>query len=160
MTPLVRPVADHDWPGIVALEAETYRGLGLSENPAALASRMSRPTSFVLDDGGAVAGYLLALPYPWLRWPDLRRAEETVFASTNLHLHDLVVAPAHRRAGLGGRLLHHLVSAARGQAYETIALVSVAGSGPFWSAHGFRPHPRMTLPAGYGPGATYLSRPL
>jgi predicted N-acetyltransferase YhbS len=160
MTSIVRPIADHDWPGIVALEAETYGGCGLSEDPAALASRASRTMSFVLDDGGEITGYLLALPYPHLRWPDLERAEETVFESANLHLHDIVVAGAHRRTGLGGRLLRNLLTAARAQAYEMISLVSVAGSRTFWSAQGFRPQSQIAPPAGYGPDATYMSRPI
>jgi ornithine decarboxylase len=116
--------------------------------------------SFVLDDGGEITGYLLALPYPHLRWPDLERAEETVFESANLHLHDIVVAGAHRRTGLGGRLLRNLLTAARAQAYEMISLVSVAGSRTFWSAQGFRPHSQIAPPAGYGPDATYMSRPI
>jgi GNAT superfamily N-acetyltransferase len=160
MTPVVRRIADHDWPGIVALEAEAYRGCGLSEDPAALSSRASDTTSFVVDHSGRIAGYLLALPYPRLRCPDLERAEEIVFESANLHLHDLVVAGAHRRTGLGGRLLHSLVTAARAQAYEMISLVSVAGSRSFWSARGFSPQSPIALPAGYGPDATYMSRPL
>jgi predicted N-acetyltransferase YhbS len=160
MTAIVRRIAEHDWPGIVALEAEAYRGCGLSEDPAALASRASGRTSFVLDDGGEITGYLLALPYPHLRCPHLGRAEETAFESANLHLHDLVVAGAHRRSGLGGRLLRNLVTAARAQAYEMISLVSVAGSGRFWSAHGFSPHLQIALPDGYGPDATYMSRPV
>ena len=160
MTAIVRRIADQDWPCIVALEAEAYRGCGLSEDPAALASRASGPTSFVLDDGGEITGYLLALPYPHLRCPDLARAEATVFESANLHLHDIVVAGAHRRAGLGGRLVRDLVTAARAQAYEMISLVSVGGSRRFWSAHGFSPYLELALPDGYGPDATYMSRPL
>ncbi|MGX6601636.1 GNAT family N-acetyltransferase [Micromonosporaceae bacterium Da 78-11] len=160
MTSTVRTVTDHDWPAIVALEAEAYGSHGLSESPAALASRAADATSFVLDVGGGVAGYLLALPYPRFRCPDLSRAEETVFASANLHLHDMVIADAVRRTGLGGRLLRTLVTAARREAYQMISLVSVADSRKFWHSRGFRPHFEVALPSVYGPDAIYMSRPL
>lgn len=160
MTVVPRPVSDEDWPGIVALETETYAGSGLSETPEALASRIDRSTSFVLADGRELAGYVLALPYPRFRFPDLARADTTSFVSANLHLHDLVVAPGHRRLGLGGRLLGHLMTEARRQAYEVISLVAVGDAAGFWAAHGFLGHSDITPPAGYGPGATYMSRTL
>ncbi|MFI1536179.1 GNAT family N-acetyltransferase [Streptomyces anandii] len=158
MTVVPRPVTEEDWPGIVALEAETYAESGLSEKPEVLASRLGRSTSFVLADGADVAGYVLALPYPRFRFPDLNRADPTSFVSTNLHLHDLVIAPGYRRLGLGRRLLGHLMTEARRQAYEVVSLVAVGDGAGFWVAHGFLRHPETRLPAAYGPGATYMSR--
>jgi ornithine decarboxylase len=162
MSPIVRGIADRDWARIIALEAEAYRDKGLSESPDALRSRAgaSPDTSFVIESGGEVAGYLLALPYPEFHCPDLTGAEAVVHESANLHLHDLVIAGDRRRAGLGGLLVRHLISAARARAYERISLVSVAGSQDYWAGHGFRPAPRAVLAPGYGPGAAYLSRPL
>lgn len=159
MTAVIRPIAERDWPQIVALETEAYQDAGLSESPEALASRAAPATSFVLDAGGEIAGYLIALPYPRFQCPDLARAEETAYESTNVHLHDLVVAGRYRRTGLGGRLVRHLVATVGTRAYEMISLVSVGGSRRFWSAHGFRPHPTIAPPGSYGPDATYMSRP-
>lgn len=160
MTIVPRPVTEEDWPDIVALETETYAESGLSEKPEALASRINRSTSFVLADGREIAGYVLALPYPRFRFPDLARADTTSFISTNLHLHDLVVGPGYRRLGLGERLLGHMMTEARRQAYEVVSLVAVGDGAGFWAAHGFLRHSEITLPAAYGPGATYMSRPL
>jgi predicted N-acetyltransferase YhbS len=159
MTAVIRPIAERDWPQIVALEAEAYHDAGLSESPEALASRAAPATSFVLDADGEITGYLMALPYPRFQCPDLTRAEETAYESTNVHLHDLVVAGRHRRTGLGGRLVRHLVTTVGAQAYEMISLVAVGGSRRFWSAHGFRPHLKIAPPGSYGPDATYMSRP-
>jgi ornithine decarboxylase len=158
--PRVRPIADDDWDSIVALEAGVYTGSDLSEDRAALESRgrASPSTSFVLDDGERIAGYLLALPYPMFRYPDLTRVEGDVVASANLHLHDLVIGDDFRGTGLARRLLRHLDETARSQRYERISLVAVGGSDPFWSAHGYRPHPEVTLPASYGADAVYMSR--
>ncbi|HWG99989.1 MAG TPA: GNAT family N-acetyltransferase [Pilimelia sp.] len=158
----IRRIADRDWDDVVALEAAAYRARGLSEAREVLESRgrASPATSFVLDIDGRVAGYLLALPYPRFRCPDPRRAERTAYASPDLHLHDLVVRADLRGAGHGGRLLRHLTATATPHGYRHLSLVAVAGSGRFWAAHGFRPHPEVPLPGAYGAGAVYLSRPL
>ena len=153
----IRSIRDGDWDGIVALEAATYTETALSEEPAALKSRGAPTTSFVLEAQGQLAGYLLALPYPLFRYPDLSRAEEAGFRSSNLHLHDLVIAEHHRRRGLATNLLHHLANAATQQRYERISLVAVAGSDTFWSAKGYRAHPEIALPTSYGANAVYMS---
>lgn len=102
----VRPLADGDWDAVVTLERDAYTGLGLSEGRAALQSRAaaSPDTCFVVDVGARTAGYVLALPYPPHRYPDLTRTEADRDASEpgNLHLHDIVVAPGLRRRGSAG----------------------------------------------------------
>ncbi|MEU9888861.1 GNAT family N-acetyltransferase [Sphaerisporangium sp. NPDC051011] len=155
----VRQISDGDWDGIAALEADVYTGAGLSEGRAVLESRAvpSPGTCFLLECGRRPAGYVLALPYPMFRCPDLAREEERAFRSRNLHLHDLVIAEAFRGRGLARRLLRHLQAAARAKTYERISLVAVADSEPFWSAHGYRPHPDVGLPGGYGAHAVYMS---
>ncbi|MFE7812263.1 GNAT family N-acetyltransferase [Streptomyces sp. NPDC057433] len=100
--------------GVAAPEAGTYAGSGLSEKLEVLASWIGPSASFVLADGGEIAGCALALPR--LRFPDLVRADTRSFTSTHLHLHDLVVAPGRRRRGPGGLLPNHLTTEARRQA--------------------------------------------
>ncbi|MFE6776538.1 GNAT family N-acetyltransferase [Streptomyces sp. NPDC057702] len=160
----IRLVEDTDWTALAALEERAYAGLGLSEGEAALRSRarVSPDTCTVLDRDGHLVGYLLALPYPPFHSPDLAHAEPTSTATPtrNLHLHDLVVAPEHRGAGLARRLLRHLTATARAAGYEQISLVAVAGSAAFWAGHGFRPHPEVPLPDSYGPDARYMSAPV
>ncbi|MGI5336015.1 GNAT family N-acetyltransferase [Streptomyces sp. CA-181903] len=161
----VRGIAERDWDAVVALEAGAYTALGLSEGRAALRSRAdaSPGTCFVLDVDARPAGYLLALPYPAFRCPDLTRPEapgEPPDPAANLHLHDIVVAPHLRRRGLGRHLLLHLTRTARARGDERISLVAVGGSEAFWSARGFAAHPDVTLPDGYGPDAVYMSRPV
>ncbi|MFJ6074133.1 GNAT family N-acetyltransferase [Streptomyces sp. NPDC093065] len=161
----VRPLGDGDWDAVVALERDAYTGLGLSEGRAALQSRAaaSPGTCFVVDVGARTAGYLLALPCPPHRYPDLTRAEEPAAPACppgNLHLHDIVVAPGLRRRGLARHLLHRLTGTARARGDERISLVAVGGTEPFWSARGFVPEPGV-VPAGeYGGGAVYMSKPV
>ncbi|KAB7833797.1 GNAT family N-acetyltransferase [Streptomyces mobaraensis] len=170
----VRGIAERDWDAVVALEAGAYTALGLSEGRAALRSRAdaSPDTCFVLDVDSRPAGYLLALPYPAFRCPDLTRPEEPrepgepgereepADPAANLHLHDIVVAPHLRRRGLARHLLRHLARTARTRGDERISLVAVGGSEAFWSARGFAAHPDVALPDGYGPQAVYMSRPV
>ena len=149
----IRRIADADWDGIVAMESRAYAELGLSEERAALESRVrvSPTTCCALDLARGWRGYLLALPYPMFRYPDLDRTEEFAFPSRNLHLHDLVIAEESRRGGLAQRLLHHLTAAARSHGYEQISLVAVAGSETYWSARGFAGHQEVVPPGSYGP---------
>ncbi|MEU8263440.1 GNAT family N-acetyltransferase [Micromonospora sp. NPDC048999] len=156
----LRSIRPGDWPGITALETEAYGGIGLSESRAVLESRarVSPSTSFVLEVGGRVGGYLLALPYPRFQFPDPARAEEAAHHSSNLHLHDIVVGGSLRGRGWARRMVRHLTNAARSSRFDRISLVAVGGTTGFWSAHGFRPQPGVAVPAGYGPGAVYMSR--
>ncbi|MET9802591.1 GNAT family N-acetyltransferase [Streptomyces sp. NPDC006368] len=158
----IRRLSGRDWNAVLALEAGAYADSGLSEDGEALRSRAlaSPGTCFVLDAGPRTAGYVLALPYPLFRYPDLSRGEDTTFDSRNLHLHDIVIAPELRGRGLGRLLLRHLTATAGARGYERISLVSVGGSAPFWAAHGYRPHDEVALPASYGTGARYMSAPV
>ncbi|MFF7632749.1 GNAT family N-acetyltransferase [Kitasatospora sp. NPDC008050] len=155
----IRPVHDGDWDAIVALEAAAYGDSELSEERAALESRgrVSPGTSFVLEHEQRLLGYVLALPYPMDRYPDLSRAERWAHRSGNLHLHDLVIAAQERGRGLGARLLAHLTATAAAGGFERISLVAVGGAHTFWAAHGFRTHREVALPPGYGPDARYMS---
>ncbi|MGW4023149.1 GNAT family N-acetyltransferase [Streptomyces sp. NPDC005009] len=139
-----------------------YAPASLSEGAEALRSRgrASPKTCFVLETGDRVAGYVLALPYPRLRYPDLTRPEERAYDSRNLHLHDLVIADDLRGRGLGSRLLRHLTAVARRSSYERISLVAVGGTAGFWAGHGYRPEPGAELHGGYGDGAVYMSCPV
>ncbi|MFW6690949.1 GNAT family N-acetyltransferase [Streptomyces sp. MAR4 CNX-425] len=163
----VRHIARRDWGAIAALEDRAYAGRALAEGRAALQARgrASPGTCFVLDADGAPEGYLLALPYPLFRCPELHAAGDTGHAAPggsggagNLHLHDVVVAEHLRGAGLAGRLIARLTATARARRYERISLVAVAGSADFWSRRGYRPYADVTPPADYGPGAVYMSR--
>jgi ornithine decarboxylase len=159
LTASIRALSPADWASVTSLESAAYAPLGLSEDPAVLRSRAGAGTSFVLSLGSSVAGYLLALPFEYGRFPSLADSS-TPSASDDLHLHDMVIAAEHRGSGFGSRLTGHLFSAARAQDYARISLVSVGGSGAFWTRHGFQPRPEVPAPAGYGPGATYMSRSL
>lgn len=158
----IRHVSLDDWDAIAELEAKAYSASGLSEGRDVLMSRarVSPETCFVAQRGQELAGYVIALPYPPFEYPDLAEAEHSAHRTDNLHLHDMVVAERFRGRGLARRMLDRLTAVASALTYDTISLVAVGGSDAFWAANGFRPHSEVDVPAGYGPQAVYMSRPV
>ncbi|MFJ3787388.1 GNAT family N-acetyltransferase [Kitasatospora sp. NPDC090091] len=165
----IRPLAPGDWDGVVALEERAYAASGLSEGRAALESRgrASPDTCFALEYRGRFGGYLLALPYPLYRCPDLSRAEAAGSVAGrpaappgNMHAHDLVIAEELRGRGLAPLMLGHLAATARARGFATISLVAVRGSDVLWAPLGYRAAPAVALPASYGDRAVYMSMSL
>ncbi|MEU5869288.1 MULTISPECIES: GNAT family N-acetyltransferase [unclassified Nonomuraea] len=158
----IRGISDGDWDDIAALESVVYGDAGLSEGRAALRSRaeVSPDTCFLLECGRRPAGYVIALPYPMFRFPDLTRPERERFRSANLHLHDLVIAEDFRGRGLARLLLRHLSAHAERAGFEHISLVAVEGTEPFWSAQGYDAHREIAVPSCYGRRSRYMSTPV
>ncbi|MFG2140738.1 GNAT family N-acetyltransferase [Streptomyces sp. NPDC048650] len=158
----IRLLREEDWDELVILEERAYAASGLSEGEAALRSRhrASPSTCFVLEHAGGFGGYLLALPYPLFRCPDLSLAEEGAVQGSNLHLHDLVIAERARGRGLAHRIQQHLEETGRAASYQTLSLVAVHGSQVMWTTLGYRARPEIELPASYGAEAVYMAKPL
>ncbi|MFI6845657.1 GNAT family N-acetyltransferase [Kitasatospora sp. NPDC050467] len=178
----IRRLAAGDWDDVVALEERAYAASGLSEGRAALESRgrASPGSCFALEYRGRFGGYLLALPYPLFRCPDLSLAEasdglessgDLAEASgglpgrptgrpTNMHAHDLVISEELRGRGLAPLMLGRLAETARARGYATISLVAVRGSEVLWAPLGYRPDPEVALPESYGDRALYMSMAL
>ncbi|MFJ6384193.1 GNAT family N-acetyltransferase [Kitasatospora sp. NPDC092039] len=158
----IRLLAEGDWDAVVALEHDAYAADGLSEGREALRSRaLSSPqTCFVLEQHGTVRGYLLSLPYPPLRCPDLDRPEATAYASDNLHVHDLVIAEELRGRDVALGFIRHFRERAEEQGYERISMVAVRGADILLRLLGYRAHREVPVPACYGRRAVYMSMPV
>lgn len=162
----IRLVQEEDWGDVVALEARVYAASGLSEGREALRSRhyVSPSTCFVLEHAGGFGGYLLALPYPLFRCPDLSLTEDGVVQESdqgsNLHTHDLAIVESARGRGMARRMVRHLEESARTAHYRSLSLVAVCGSEMLWSRLGYRARPEVGLPASYGAEAVYMAKPI
>ncbi|MFI2609145.1 GNAT family N-acetyltransferase [Kitasatospora sp. NPDC018619] len=161
----IRLLREEDWDEVVALEERAYAASGLSEGREALRSRhaASPDTCYVLEHPGGLGGYLLALPYPLYRCPDLSRSEDAAGPGerpTNLHAHDLVISERLRGRGLSLRMLRHLEGTARAAGYRSVSLVAVRGSHVLWTPLGYRARPEIDLPESYGTRAVYMAMPL
>ena len=159
---LIRQLTDDDWDAVVALEHDAYAADGLSEGRESLQSRAlgSPGTCFVLEQHGAVRGYLLSLPYPPLRCPDLAEAEETAFESGNLHVHDLVIAEELRGREIAEDFMRYLQARAAELEFEQISMVAVRGTDILLRLLGYRANREVAVPASYGRRAVYMSMPV
>lgn len=159
---LIRPLTDDDWDAVVALEHDAYAADGLSEGREALQSRAvaSPETCFVLEQHGTVRGYLLSLPYPPLRCPDLALAEDTTFESGNLHMHDMVIAEELRGRDVAEAFMRYFQARAQELGFEEISMVAVRGTDILLRLLGYRSHREVAVPASYGRRAVYMSRPV
>ncbi len=159
---LIRQLIDDDWDAVVALEHDAYAADGLSEGREALQSRAlgSPGTCFVLEQHGTVRGYLLSLPYPPLRCPDLAEAEDTAFESDNLHVHDLVIAEDLRGREVAEDFMWYLRARAVESGFEQISMVAVRGTDILLRLLGYRAHREVAVPASYGRRAVYMSMPV
>ncbi len=158
----IRLLNEQDWDSVVDLEHAAYAADGLSEGREALQSRArsSPDTCFVLERHGAVVGYLLSLPYPPLRCPDLGRPEEAVYRSANLHVHDLVIAEELRGREVALGFIRHFREQAGEQGFERISMVAVRGADILLRLLGYRAHREVAVPACYGRRAVYMSMPV
>ncbi|UYY56898.1 GNAT family N-acetyltransferase [Sphingomonas sp. S2-65] len=149
-----------DLDGVVAVAAVAF-----PEHPegrACFAERLALcpQLCFVLDDDGAVAGYLIAYPWPQGAIPPL----DTLLGGlpedrTALYLHDLALSPRVRGGGQAAAGIALLLERAQTMGAATISLVSVNGSAGFWERLGFE---AVAAPAGklasYGDAARYMRR--
>ncbi len=143
----VRPARPEDLPGVETIERASF---GDPWPRAALRDEL-RPDGlrlpFVAERGGAVVGYLMA-------WR----------AGDELHILNLAVAPAERRAGTGTLLLTAALAAAA-EAGLTLATLEVrVGNAParaFYARHGFAASGlRRRYYRDNGEDALIMSRPL
>lgn len=111
----------------------------------------------VLLDGGDVVGYGVGHPWVLGRVPVLDGFLGGLPSEPGcMYLHDVGILPGHR----GGRSLEYLdymVGLSGGLHY--VAMVSVYGSGGWWSRHGFVPDMGVDV-SSYGEGAVYMVRSL
>jgi ribosomal protein S18 acetylase RimI-like enzyme len=153
-----RAMAAADLDGVVAVAAVAFPDH--PEGRACFAERLAlAPDSCrVLADGAAIAGYLIAYPWPLGEIPPLDTLlGQLPKAPGAWYLHDLALLPEARGQGHAAAGLARLFA----RADAPIALVSVNDSAAFWAAHGFVQQQSPALTAklkSYGPHAGYRVR--
>jgi len=114
---------------------------GFSEDAAVIAEkqRLSPDSCFVLENGGSVAGYLIA--HPWIKGsaPALDEFLGRIPANADvLYLHDLALLPEARGGGNAARGAAVVSAFAVAAGYRAVALIAVNNSAPFWRRQGFK----------------------
>lgn len=145
--PLIRPIRADDDAAVAAIIREVMASFGAtgpeysSSDPEVGAMSAAyggaRSAYFVLDDGGRVTGCGGIAP--------LAGAESDV-----CELRKMYLLPAARGRGLGERMLHHCLDAARARGYQRCYLETLAGmeaAQPLYRKAGFR---KLAGPLGSG----------
>lgn len=137
---IIRPVAESDLPGILAVQQACY-GDGFLEPGDALASRWARSPAMCLValDGAEVVGYLLS--HAWHAWAPPKLHVPLPVADTADMLwfvHDMAIAPAGRGQRLGERLYATACASAQAQGLWQSRLVAVQGADVFWRRLGYQ----------------------
>ncbi|WP_433036938.1 GNAT family N-acetyltransferase [Actinomycetospora sp. CA-053990] len=135
MDATIRPAQPQELEHLRAVEVAAgapFRDLGMDPiaddappSTVVLQSALERGGLWVIEDAGAVAGYLM---------DDVVDGEP--------HLEQVSVHPDHARRGLGARLVEDLVARARADGHRAVTLttfVDVPWNGPYYARLGFRP---------------------
>ena len=105
--------------------------------------RLSPLFCFILSDNGSssgsVYGYCLAHPYKMNSIPALDQLLHKLPEKCDtLYIHDLALLPEAQGGGNGKKAVELLFSVAEREKFETLSLVAVHGSQPFWQKNGFK----------------------
>lgn len=121
---------------------------------------------FVLADRekGPARGYLVAYPWTAGAAPALNTLIEAIPGDASvIYLHDLVLDPTVRGAGMARLIIEQLAQNARLAGWPALALVAVNDAAAFWERHGFSvvsPTGMADKLASYGADARYMVRRL
>lgn len=115
---------------------------------------------FVLAAEDGLKGYALSHPYAKDRVPALNSLLGGLPARCDTYyLHDIALLPTARGGGAGETIVAILKKHARAAGFDTLSLVAVNDSGPFWERLGFAAREAGALAgtlASYGRGTVYM----
>jgi GNAT superfamily N-acetyltransferase len=137
----VRPLVTADLPDLFRIERDAYTP-ELRESEAAVLSKMAlfRAGTLGCFDRGQMCGYAFALPLRRGTLVGVAQVLDVLPADPDvMYIHDMVVAPGHRRRHVASTLLAEIVRLAGALNLGAFALVAVQGSEPFWQRAGFTP---------------------
>jgi GNAT superfamily N-acetyltransferase len=159
-----RAMTTLDLPAVDAIAAVVHPAF--PEDIAVFAERLRLygDGAWLLEIGGAPAGYLLSHPWPAGTMPRLNHLYRMLPAGLQTYyLHDLALLPTARGFGAAAAIVKRALAHARRAGFATASLVAVSGSAPFWERHGFAPAatPELREPLlGYEAAARYMVRGL
>lgn len=116
---------------------------------------------YVLASGDALKGYALSHPYVTDSAPALNTLLGTLPESCDTYyIHDIAIVPEARSGNAGKAIVAFLKAHARVAGFDTICLVAVNDSAPFWERHGFVAREIAGMQQkleSYGTGVSYMT---
>ena len=160
MQPLIRPIETQDWAAIMRVQSLAYPADFLESEAALRAKQLIEPhVCRVLEIDQQVNAYCLA--HAWLAGvvPSLHSTHSGDCESPNLFIHDMAIAPAVAGRGYARQLFNHIRTGAITAGFQSISLVAVQQSAPFWEKQGFS-RTTIAIPESYGEDACYMTQAL
>lgn len=157
----LRPLHEADATALLAVQALAYPP-SHHESWAVLGRRLQLwPQGCWGAEGDAgLCAYVISHPWQQGRPVPLHGVLESLPARPDAyHLHDLALHPDARGRGVAAQLVEAVLRQAAAAGLDTLTLVAVQGSRPFWERMGFRASP-AALPAAYGADALAMRRRL
>lgn len=110
------------------------------EDEVVFANRLElHPTGCaVLENGGAIKGYVISHPWVFQAPPALNSLLTMVSEPSTFYIHDLALLPEIRKSGAGTVAIDMVVARARLMQLPNMTLVAVNNSVHFWQRHDFK----------------------
>lgn len=159
-----RAMSALDLGAVAAIAAAVHKDF--YESPAVLAERVALYPNgaHLLEIGERPVGYVLSHPWKADAVPALNSPLGALpVDADSFYLHDLALLPVARRIGAGGTMVSTLARHAEARGFQTMSLVAVHGSEPFWRRRGFEPRDLPELAGNlltYAADARYMVRML
>lgn len=154
-SPHWRPMRPDDLAAVTAISATVHGDFAETQRTYAERLALYPAGCLVLEQGGAVLGFLVSHPWHQSQSPALNQPLGAIpTRNADYYLHDIAVLQQTRGSGAGKAALAYVIDHARESGFTQIDLVAVNGADRFWSAQGFE-HVEKISP--YGPG-THVMR--
>jgi GNAT superfamily N-acetyltransferase len=133
-----RAMTDYDLPAVQAIADVVHPDFFEAPDVLAERYRLYRNGCYLLELGEKPTGYVLSHPWRYGSLPALNSLLHTLPADADTYyLHDVALLPVARRIGAASKIVKALTKHASVEGYQTMTLVAVNKSVPFWERHGF-----------------------
>ena len=159
-----RALTGYDFAAVFEIANRVHPGFFEAEAVLAEKFDLYRNGCYLLEVSEKPAGYVLSHPWKRGELPALDTLLGDIPADADsYYIHDLALLPLTRGLGAARQIVSALTKHANAMGYETMSLVAVNGSGPFWEKQGFVVEERPDLAdklAAYEETARYMVKAL
>lgn len=154
-----RAMAAKDITAVCAVADVVHQDLPESAEVVSERLRLYPAGCLVLEEAGSIVGYAISHPIRPASPPQLNTLlREIPKDASEYYIHDVALLPHLRGSGMARAGIEALLAGAEG--FPLVGLISVYGTGPFWSRFGFGPSGKDLGEklAPYGEDAVYMVR--